>query len=312
MNRDYFSFHGSGGALLMIYLKNILFSIFTLGLYFPWALVNVNKYLYENVEFKQRHFAYTGSGKEIFKGFLKAVLIIIAIGLIIYLVQSLGIPSLTSIVILLLYIGYIVAIPYIVHHALKYDYANTTYNGIRMGYRGDLEEFIKLFLKGIFLTLITLGIYGSWFSVEMRKYVAKHTRLGNIELSFEGSGGENFMINLKGIIFSILTLGIYMFWWLKNAFNFWITHTKVHYNGQTYDLNSDLTGGKIFVLFFTNTLLIIFTLGIGAAWADVRTYKFICENCSLDNDIDPDAIEQTEPSYHDAIGVGAMEGIGEG
>lgn len=309
MNNDYFSFHGEGSTLFGIYIKNFFLCIFTLGLYIPWAIVNIAKYTYANLEFKEKRFDYTGTGKEIFKGFIKAVLIIIGVAIVVGLISSLGIDFLTILVMLALYIAYIVAIPYVIHQALKYDNANTTYNGIRMGYRGDLEEFIKLFIKGLLLTLVSLGIYGAWFGVEMRKYTTQHTRLGNVEFSFEGEGMENFMINVKGILLSILTLGIYMFWWMKDSFNFWVENTKVHYQEKTYSFRSDLSGGKIFGLFFTNLLLIVFTLGFGIAWADVRTYKFICENCSLENDIDVMSIEQTEPSYHDAIGVGGIEAM---
>ena len=309
MNKDYFSFKGEGSQLLLIYLKNIFLSLFTLGLYIPWAIVNTAQYVYEHIEFKERRFAYTGTGKEIFKGFIMAILILIGAGLVIYLVNTLGSPMLSSLVIMLLYIGYIVAIPYILHKALKYDYANTTYAGIRFGYRGQLEEFIKLFLKGLFLTLVTLGIYGAWFTVEIKKYITKHTRLGNVEFEFVGEGMELFLINLKGIFFTILSMGIYMFWWFKNTFNFHVENTRLHFEGNTYSITSDAEAGKIFKLFVVNALIVVFTLGLGVAWANVRTYRFICENCAIENDVDVDRIKQTEPTYHDAIGVGTLEAM---
>lgn len=309
MNRDYFNFKGEGGPLFLIYFKNIFLCIFTLGLYIPWAIVNTTQYIYSNIEFKQRRFAYTGSGKEIFKGFMMAILIIIGIGLVMYLLSLTGSKMLVQLAVLFIYIAYIVAIPYLMHLAMKYDYANTTYAGIRMGYRGDAETFIKLFLKGLFFSIISVGIYLAWFIVDMKKYITNNTRLGNVTFAFEGEGMELFLINLKGIFFSILTLGIYAFWWMKNSFNYHVEHTKVVYEGKTFALQSDVTGGKIFGIAFTNMLLIVFTLGFGIAWADVRMLRFVCENCSLENDIDVASIQQTEPNYHDAIGVATLEGI---
>jgi uncharacterized membrane protein YjgN (DUF898 family) len=60
--------------------------------------------------------------------------------------------------------------------------------------------------------------------------------------------------------------------------------------GRTFGVQSDVTGGKIFSLFFTNMLLIVFTLGFGIAWADVRMLRFVCENYSIENDIDVESI----------------------
>ncbi|MFT4969495.1 MAG: uncharacterized membrane protein YjgN (DUF898 family) [Chitinophagales bacterium] len=309
MNKDYFSFHGEGGSLFGIYIKNIFLCLFTLGLYIPWAIVNITKYIYTNLEFKERRFDYTGTGKEIFKGFIKAILIIIGVALLVGLISSLGVDILTGLVMLALYLAYFLAIPYVMHYAMKYDRANTTYAGIRFGYRGDLEEFIKLFLKGVLFTILSLGIYGAWFSVDLRKYISKNSRLGNAEFSFEGDGMEYFILNVKGLLLSSLTLGIYMFWWIKDLFNYTVENTKMHYQEQAYSFNSEVSGGKLFGLFFTNMLLIVFTLGFGIAWADVRTYRFLCENCSLENDIDVESIEQTEPTYHDAIGIGGLEAM---
>ena len=101
---------------------------------------------------------------------------------------------------------------------------------------------------------------------------------------------ELFLLTVKGIRFSILSHGIFMFWWMKDSFNQHVEHTKVVCEGRTFGVQSDVTGGKIFSLFFTNMLLIVFTLGFGIAWADVRMLRFVCENYSIENDIDVESI----------------------
>jgi uncharacterized membrane protein YjgN (DUF898 family) len=53
--------------------------------------------------------------------------------------------------------------------------SRTSWRGVRFGYRGDRNEFVKLFLNGFYT--VTLGIYGSWFKMNLRSYV-----LSNIPL----------------------------------------------------------------------------------------------------------------------------------
>jgi uncharacterized membrane protein YjgN (DUF898 family) len=51
-----------------------------------------------------------------------------------------------------------------------------------------------------------------------------------------------------------------------------------------------------------NFLIIVFTLGLGLAWVETRTNKFMCDMISIEGDIDLDALQQTEEEYKDAMG----------
>src|SRR5690349_7878919 len=65
------SFKGEGGELLGIMLFNWILTSFTLGLYYPWARVNKLKFLYGKTHLNNIPFIFHGTGKELFKGFLK-------------------------------------------------------------------------------------------------------------------------------------------------------------------------------------------------------------------------------------------------
>jgi uncharacterized membrane protein YjgN (DUF898 family) len=58
-------------------------------------------------------------------------------------------------------------------------------------------EFVKLFLNG-FYTVITLGIYGSWFKMNLRSYVLSNIRFGDAEMNYDGDGGDYLLMNIKG------------------------------------------------------------------------------------------------------------------
>src|SRR3990172_1471949 len=69
------SFHGNGGGLFGNYIRKLLLSLVTFGIYYFWGKVEVRKYLYSQHEFEGDRFAYHGTGKEIFIGWLKAALL---------------------------------------------------------------------------------------------------------------------------------------------------------------------------------------------------------------------------------------------
>src|SRR6478735_8734146 len=83
------TFTGEGFKLLVIMLVNWVFTAFTLGLYYPWARVNTLKYLYGNIVLNDIPFIFHGTGKELFKGFLKFFgVLILLYGLYLYALIS--------------------------------------------------------------------------------------------------------------------------------------------------------------------------------------------------------------------------------
>src|SRR3990170_1067588 len=81
------SFHGSGGSLLKLYIVNNILSMMTLGIYWFWGKTKIRQYLYSQFEFMGERLHYTGTGRELFVGGIKASLIFIVI---------FGTPSLLS------------------------------------------------------------------------------------------------------------------------------------------------------------------------------------------------------------------------
>jgi len=217
------SFFGKGGDFFKIKIVNIIFSICTLGLYYPWAKAKTLSYLYSHTSFEDQPFAFTGTGKEMFKGFIKALLFLA----IIFSVIFVGVLQHRPLIVLAGYILLLLILPIAIHGAYKYRMAKTTWRGIRFGYLGDRAELAKLFFTGIFLTIITLGIYGAWFQIKLRKYVISHIKIGNASFNYKGEGAEYFFINLGGYLLSIVTLGIYFFWWRKNLFEYYVNNLEI-------------------------------------------------------------------------------------
>src|SRR4051794_28717559 len=64
-------FHGKGSSVLLLTLKNIVLRLLTLGIYSAWAKTEKRKYYWQNIEVGGNRLFYTGTGMEIFKGYLK-------------------------------------------------------------------------------------------------------------------------------------------------------------------------------------------------------------------------------------------------
>lgn len=293
----YFDYLGTGGELFVLFIVNMLLCAVTLGFYYPWANVKFNKYAHQKTTFDGKPFDFTGTGLELFIGFLKAIGVIIVL---VAITTGIMFTGLHFLAIIFLYGAMFVLMPIAIHGSLRYQASRTTWDGVQGYYSGNLTEFIKLYIKGILLTIITLGIYSFWFAIELRKYIFGHLHLGNVDFSSKGDGTEYFWMNVKGILLSIVTLGIYLFWFSKDLFNYLIGNIEMHQGNKKCRFHGTMQGMDYFVLSITNILIIVFTLGFGFAWALVRTAKFITKNVYVEGDIEPASIGQNIPNRNDA------------
>jgi uncharacterized membrane protein YjgN (DUF898 family) len=294
-----FEFHGKGKDFFGIIIVNWFLTIVTLGFYYPWAKAKQLQFLYGETALNGDRFAFNGTGKEMFKGFIKALLLFGVLYGLLFLFLYLKMPALGLV---LFYLGIIAILPLAIHGSYKYRMSRTSWRGIRFGYRGDRNELIKSFFKWILLTIVTFGIYGSWLTVNLRKYLLGNVRFGDIDFKYEGDGGDYFLLNLKGYFLTVITFGIYGFWWQKDLFDYYINNLSLHKGNESISLNSTVTGGDFFSLSIINLFIIIGTLGFGYAWVVTRTMTFILSKIELNGTIDLDSIQQTEGNFKDATG----------
>src|SRR5437867_2986613 len=106
-------YNGEGLDLFKIKLVNIILTVATLGFYYPWAKARTLSYLYSQTHFEDSPFSFTGTGKEMFKGFIKAILILIAFyGLSLFAVYS-GSKELIRFLVLGFYLLMLIMMPLI-------------------------------------------------------------------------------------------------------------------------------------------------------------------------------------------------------
>ncbi len=300
--KDYLlAFYGKGIDLFRIQVVNLILSIITIGLYYPWAKARKLVYLYSQTTFEQQPFVFTGTGKEMFRGFIKAFLFVALLYAALFVCVYYGGPF-VQIALLLVYLIFLAIVPLVLHGSYRYRMAKTSWGGIRFGYTGNRSELVKNFLRDVFLTIITFGIYGAWLSMNLRRYMLSHIKVGNAGFVYKGNGGDYFILNLKGYFLTIITLGIYIFWWKKELFEYFVNHLQLEHGDKAVTFKSTATGGDFAALLIVNFLLLLITLGFGYSWVVTRTLTFIAAHIRIEGDIVFDELLQSQENYSDATG----------
>ncbi|MBI2211762.1 MAG: DUF898 domain-containing protein [Deltaproteobacteria bacterium] len=296
-----FTFHGSGGTLLGIHTVNVLLTIVTLGIYSFWARVRMRGYLLSQTEFEGDRFAYHGTGRELFNGSLKAGLIF---GLPLALLNA--VPELLdagnavkTAAALLIYGLFMVFLPFAMVGSRRYRLSRTSWRSIRFSFRGRVLDFIKLFIGGSLLSLVTLGVYYPIFEVRRYAFMISHSYFGNEKFEFDGQGRDLLWSYLAAVPLSLLTLGIYWFWFLAKKQRYLMDHTSF----ATARFHSTVTGGALCLLYLMNLVLLLVTLGIAWPWVVARTTRFNYAYISLEGALDVAAIQQ-EAQTASATGEG--------
>ena len=264
-----FKFEGTGGALLWKFIAGMLLSMITLGIYLPWFLVSLLKYVQDNTTMVTPAGAVTlqfrGTGGQLF--------VALVVGYLLCLI-TLGIYS-----------------PWFITKLLKWFCDNTSARspagaGFALEYRGTGGGLFVTFLVGYLLSIITLGIYVPWFMCKVHRFVLDHTRImeGAAEvgsLAFTGTGGDLFVTFIVGCLLSIITLGIYSFWFVVKLLKFWFRSTEVTLGGTKWVGDFNGSGGQFFVINLVGYLLTLITLGIYGAWYACNVLRFKIEGATF-------------------------------
>jgi uncharacterized membrane protein YjgN (DUF898 family) len=174
----------------------------------------------------------TGSritGRELLVGFLKAVLVFGAPLVLLGITQEflLRIPALRIVVGLVTYVAILVLIPFAIVGARRYRLSRTSWREIRFSFRGRALDFIKLFVAGLLLSSITLGLYYPFFETRRHGFLVAHSYFGNRKCDFDGRGRDLFGSFLVVILLFFPTLGLIWFWYQAKKHHYFWEHTSL-------------------------------------------------------------------------------------
>ncbi len=301
-------YHGQGGELFPLYLKNILLTLFTLGIYRFWAEVEVRKYHYRHTEFLGGRFDYHATGKERLLGFCKGLLVILPLAGLAYLLFRWAVGSgfgeaAFSVTFLGVYAVMALLRPLIIVGTMAFRLSRTSWNNMRFHFTGRVGELYGIFLRDFFLMIITLGLYNFWHQANVMRYQRENSQIGGVPFRYGGSGGDLLGISFVGIFLSYITLGIYFPWFVARLMRYHIEQTT--FQGARF--RSSLTGGQVLGTGLACIFQIVFTLGIGMPWAIARWRRLITDTTSAYGVIDPSRLAGSFDGKANAF----AEGLGE-
>ena len=74
-------YDGRLGELYKIFIVNVLLGLVTLGIYRFWGKTRMRRYLWSHLGYDGDRFEYTGTGGELFRGFLVVAAVLFVVGL---------------------------------------------------------------------------------------------------------------------------------------------------------------------------------------------------------------------------------------
>lgn len=322
---------GTGGEIMRIALRNALFNILTLGIYRFWGVTHVRRYLWSHMQLEGEPLDYTGTGKELFLGFLLALLIIVVplslLGWLRDYFLDHQVEAWGAALQLMITLGTLFVMGFAAYRARRYRLTRTVWRGIRGGQAGAATSYALRWAGWLVACALTLGLLWPLRSLKLQRYRMAHLRLGDQPVAFDtrlgplykrflwvwvllllvaalyfgglaallggahGSVDDSAPILAIALILVCLTLA-------QASYGLYRLFEIRHFAAGTRFGELRLTMaprlGPAAALVLGNWLLTMLTLGIAAPYAQLRTARFIARHAWIEGRYDYDALRQSQ------------------
>ena len=326
-------FTGSWREYLPIAATNVLLTIVTLGIYRFWATARQRRYLWSRTEVIGDRLEWSGTGKEMFIGFL----IVIAVLIPFFLFFEFLFPALVARgkieaaagIITLFYIALIYLGGFAQFRALRYRLSRTWWRGIRGGSNDPGWNYGGEYLGRMALTAMTLFIVWPWAATRLWNARWNQMSFGPLnfrtDLTAEGLKGRWAAVYLvptglfmvMGLIaFAAIggadrtapdaRLGIFgLIGILFALFYVAIPLLTLHWYAKYYrnaadalsigdlEFGFDASTWDWLKLFLGNIALAVVTLGFGLAYWGYRNWAFMVRHMHVYGSVDASALTQS-------------------
>lgn len=306
------SFSGQGGEYFRIWIVNLALTLVTLGIYSAWAKVRRLQYFHRNTHLAGASFDYHGEPLAILKGRL------IAIGLLALYYLGNAVSPVLGIV---LVASLMAIVPWLVQRSLRFRLRNSSYRGLRFDFRGALGGAYKAFLMWPVLGYVTIGLLAPLAHQRIKAYQVGQSRFGTSGFSFEAGPGRFYALYgrlillilvplvlvavaggwslvsgfqnpdldqqqrlaLVGMV-TLVILGFYLLMFLLVGPWYAARTQNLVWNATTlgpHRFTSDVRARDLLVIYLTNFIAIVLTLGLYKPFADIRVARYRLEHMAL-------------------------------
>lgn len=174
-------------GLISLSFANYVLSIVTIGIYSFWGKTEVRKRMWSAIRLEGEPLLYTGTGKELFLGFLFVFfLVLLPIMLLSFAAayafgpQSVGYTLFT----LGLYIVIFFLVGVAIYRATRYRLSRTRWRGIRGALVGSSTRYAFTYFWTLPLLILTLGWLGPWRTTKLQSILINDMRFGDRPFTF--------------------------------------------------------------------------------------------------------------------------------
>jgi len=195
--------------LVGILVVNLILTILTLGIYRFWARTRVRRFLWSTISIDGDMLEYTGRGRELFIGFLIALVALTPLFIALNLVTNLLIPAdpvLGGIVYTALLI--VLAVLFIAgfYFARRYLLTRTRWRGVSAGQDGSVVGFVWIHAWTGVVNALSLWVATPWRDAKLYHYTMGITRFGTARFDADATPEELWR---PWLVVLALTLGTY-------------------------------------------------------------------------------------------------------
>jgi uncharacterized membrane protein YjgN (DUF898 family) len=195
-----FEFRGSAREYFGIWIVNLLLSIVTIGIYTAWAKVRRLRYFYGNTFLDGHNFEYHARPVQILIGRIIVIGVLLVINLL----------NVISPYFLLLFVPYLIALPWMLNKAIAFNARMTSYRNVRLSFHGSYWSALGIFIVLPFIAILTLGLLAPVVSRMSTNYIGSRLKFGTAKFSTNAPLGAlygNFGATIAFFVIATLVIG---------------------------------------------------------------------------------------------------------
>ena len=298
-----FEHAGRAGEIAPIAVVVGLLNIVTLSFYRFWGKTRVRKYLWGQTSLLGDPLEYTGTGEELFKGFMIVLFaVFIPLGAVSSIVDLMWAED-GDVFYALFQLAFLALILFLIgiaqYRARRYRLSRTLWHGIRGAQTGPATKYGLRTLGFYILLPLSFGWTYPWQNMNLMSLMMNNTWFGDRRFSFEGGPGPlykrfaqtwgltvgliafavfvGWAIHIPGMelisVLVLLSLPFFIAFYQAGEMRYMASCTR--YEGLTFTF--DATTGSLILLVGGNMLIMVLTLGFGLPFAQMRKFRYFCD-----------------------------------
>ncbi|WP_062263421.1 YjgN family protein [Endozoicomonas arenosclerae] len=295
----HFEFTGKAGEFFRIWIVNVLLTVVTLGIYSAWAKVRTRRYFYGSTWVAGSSFSYLADPITILKGRLIGLGLLVAFSLA---------NQYFPLVSLLLMPVILFVMPYIINKSLSFNARVSAWRNVRFKFQGSYWRTFLYFILLPIVTMVSLGLAFPWVIKKQKEYLVNHYSFGGEDFKAFFLAKAFYMMYLKVIMYitlfaifiglPIATFGNYLgglsgslIAMTATLIGYLITFAIVmagtaniiygNISVEEYRFESRQKATDLLLIYLTNVLAIVCTLGLAIPWAMIRLAQYRAESTTL-------------------------------